>query len=90
LPRPLPLFFPPWLSLLTVAHARRAASLPLTPRFLYPRSIFVALRFCFDVYVFLLPRGIKVLFVVLHTKRISPRWRMENLKECRGLEPQAR
>ena len=34
LPRPLPLFFPPWLSLFTVAHARRDASFLLTPRFL--------------------------------------------------------
>jgi hypothetical protein len=33
-PRPEPLFFPPPLSLLTVAHARRAASLPDAPRFL--------------------------------------------------------
>jgi hypothetical protein len=33
-PRPLPLFFPPRLSLFTVAQARRDASFLLTPRFL--------------------------------------------------------
>jgi hypothetical protein len=33
LPRPEPLFFPPPVSLLTVAHARRSASLRPTPRF---------------------------------------------------------
>ena len=33
LPRPDPLFLPPPVSLLTVAHARRAASLEPTPRF---------------------------------------------------------
>ncbi len=33
LPRPEPLCLPPPLSLLTVAHARRAASLRETPRF---------------------------------------------------------
>jgi hypothetical protein len=32
LPRPLPLFFPPPVSLLTVAHARRSASASGTPR----------------------------------------------------------
>jgi hypothetical protein len=32
-PRPLPDFLPPPDSLLTVAQARRAASLPETPRF---------------------------------------------------------
>src|SRR2546421_13106142 len=58
-PRPPPPFLrPPLSDLLTVAHARRAASLLLTPRFLYPRSIFDAFRFCFRVYFFLLPRAI--------------------------------
>jgi hypothetical protein len=33
LPRPEPLFFPPPVSLFTVAQARRAASRPETPRF---------------------------------------------------------
>jgi hypothetical protein len=33
LPRPEPLFFPPPVSLFTVAQARRAASPPETPRF---------------------------------------------------------
>jgi hypothetical protein len=33
LPRPEPLFFPPPVSLFTVAQARRAASRPDTPRF---------------------------------------------------------
>src|SRR6478609_8442796 len=32
LPRPEPLFFPPPVSLLTVAHARRSASFSATPR----------------------------------------------------------
>jgi hypothetical protein len=33
LPRPEPLFFPPPVSLFTVAQARRSASFPETPRF---------------------------------------------------------
>ncbi|HYC31900.1 MAG TPA: hypothetical protein VEB59_06385 [Gemmatimonadales bacterium] len=39
LPRPDPLFFPPLVSLLTVAHARRAASPRETPRSSYPSSM---------------------------------------------------
>src|SRR4029453_7258367 len=53
LPRPPPPFLrPPRSDLLTVAHARRSASLLLTPRFLYPLSILDAFRFCLDVYFF--------------------------------------
>jgi len=38
-PRPLPDFFPPPVSLFTVAHARRSASFVPTPRFSYPSSM---------------------------------------------------
>jgi hypothetical protein len=48
-PRPDPLFFPPPVSLLTVAHARRAASFRDTPRLSYPSSMCSAWRFCLDV-----------------------------------------
>ena len=48
LPRPDPLFFPPPVSLLTVAHARRSASLRETPRSSYPSSMCRACRFCLD------------------------------------------
>lgn len=44
--RPEPLFFPPPVSLFTVAQARRAASLLDTPRFSYPSSMCLACRFC--------------------------------------------
>src|SRR5256714_10647502 len=57
LPRPLPDFFPPPLVLFTVAHARDSASLVPTPRFLYPSSIFSAVRFWRLVYLLLLPLG---------------------------------
>src|SRR5438132_13642619 len=54
-PRPPPPFLrPPLSDLFTVAHARRSASLLLTPRFLYPLSIFDAFRFYFDYYFFFL------------------------------------
>jgi hypothetical protein len=55
---PDPPFFPPPSCLLTVAHARRSASLSDTPRFSYPSSICSALRFCFAVYFDLSPCGI--------------------------------
>jgi len=45
-PRPDPLFFPPPVSLFTVAQARRSASRRETPRFSYPSSICSAWRFC--------------------------------------------
>src|SRR5689334_10435446 len=45
-PRPCPLFFPPPVSLLTVAQARRSASPLDTPRFSYPSSMCSAWRFC--------------------------------------------
>jgi hypothetical protein len=45
-PRPDPLFFPPPVSLFTVAQARRSASFRETPRFSYPSSICSAWRFC--------------------------------------------
>jgi hypothetical protein len=46
LPRPEPLFFPPPVSLFTVAQARRPASRRETPRSSYPSSICSAWRFC--------------------------------------------
>jgi hypothetical protein len=49
LPRPDPLFFPPPVSLFTVAQARRSASPRDTPRFSYPSSICSAWRFCLFV-----------------------------------------
>src|SRR5207249_11535999 len=52
---PPPCLRPPLSDLFTVAQARRSASLLLTPRFLYPLSIFAAFRFCFAVYFFLFP-----------------------------------
>jgi hypothetical protein len=45
-PRPDPLFFPPPVSLFTVAQARRSASFRDAPRFSYPSSICSAWRFC--------------------------------------------
>src|SRR4030095_4733096 len=45
-PRPEPLFFPPPLDLLTVAHARAFAVFFETPFFSYPFSMCSALRFC--------------------------------------------
>jgi len=45
-PRPEPLFFPPPVSLFTVAQARRPASLRDTPLFSYPSSMCSAWRFC--------------------------------------------
>ena len=48
-PRPEPLFFPPPVSLFTVAQARRSASSRPTPRFSYPSSMCSAWRFCLDV-----------------------------------------
>src|SRR5262245_57511062 len=42
LPRPEPLFFPPPVLLLTVAHARRSASSFGIPRSSYPSSIWSA------------------------------------------------
>jgi hypothetical protein len=45
-PRPEPLFFPPPVSLFTVAQARRSASFRDAPRFSYPSSICSAWRFC--------------------------------------------
>jgi hypothetical protein len=48
-PRPDPLFFPPPVSLFTVAQARRSASLRDAPRFSYPSSMCSAWRFCFLV-----------------------------------------
>ena len=59
-PRPDPLFFPPPVSLFTVAQARRSASRRETPRFSYPSSICSAWRFCLLVYEDLSPRGIIV------------------------------
>jgi hypothetical protein len=56
-PRPLPERLPPPSSLLTVAHARRAASPELTPRPSYESSMCSARRFCLLVYLALLPRG---------------------------------
>src|SRR3954449_1749428 len=67
LPRPLPLFFPPPLDLLTVAQARALAVLLLVPRFLYPCAMCSAFRFCFDVYFFLLPCAISL----LHSKNAT-------------------
>jgi hypothetical protein len=49
LPLPEPLFFPPPVSLFTVAQARLSASRPDTPRFSYPSSICSAWRFCLFV-----------------------------------------
>src|SRR6516162_9528551 len=58
-PRPPPPFLrPPLSDLFTVAHARRSASLLLTPRFLWPFSMSWAFRFCLEVYFSLLPRAI--------------------------------
>src|SRR5213078_4627077 len=57
-PRPDPLFFPPPVSLFTVAQARRSASLLDVPRFSYPSSMCSALRFCLLEYFALLPRAI--------------------------------
>src|SRR6516162_7938230 len=57
---PPPLFRPPLSDLFTVAHARRSASLLLTPRFSQPFSMSWAFRFCLEVYFFLLPRGIRL------------------------------
>jgi hypothetical protein len=48
-PRPDPLSLPPWVSLLTVAQARRAASFEDVPRFSYPSSMCSARRFCLSV-----------------------------------------
>ena len=48
-PRPEPLFFPPPVSLFTVAQARRSASSRPTPRSSYPSSMCSAMRFCLDV-----------------------------------------
>jgi hypothetical protein len=48
-PRPAPLFFPPPVSLFTVAQARRSASSRPTPRSSYPSSMCSAMRFCLDV-----------------------------------------
>jgi len=48
-PRPEPLFFPPPVSLFTVAHARRSASFFGVPRFSYPFSMCSACRFCLSV-----------------------------------------
>jgi hypothetical protein len=45
-PRPDPLFFPPPVSLFTVAHARRSASFFPTPRLSYESSMCSACRFC--------------------------------------------
>ena len=39
-------FFPPPVSLFTVAHARAFAVFFLTPRFSYPFSMCAAWRFC--------------------------------------------
>lgn len=47
--RPEPDFFPPPVSLFTVAQARRAASCFDVPRFSYPCSICSAWRFCLSV-----------------------------------------
>jgi hypothetical protein len=48
-PLPEPLFFPPPVSLFTVAHARRSASRRDTPRSSYPSSMCRACRFCLFV-----------------------------------------
>src|SRR4051812_46344482 len=50
LPRPDPLFLPPPVSLLTVAHARCSATFFGVPRFSYPSSMCSACRFCLSVY----------------------------------------
>ena len=44
--RPEPLFFPPPDCLFTVAQARRSDSSFETPRFSYPSSMLLVLRFC--------------------------------------------
>jgi hypothetical protein len=56
-PRPEPDFFPPPLSLFTVAHARPSAVFVLTPRFSYPSAMCSAFRFCLSVYFDFSPRG---------------------------------
>jgi hypothetical protein len=48
----------PPVSLFTVAHAIRAAVFELFPLFFAPSSMWDAWRFCLDVYLVLLPRGI--------------------------------
>jgi hypothetical protein len=57
LPRPLPLFLPPWSCLLTVAHAICAARFDDAPRFFALLSMWLAVRFCLGVYLDLLPLG---------------------------------
>jgi hypothetical protein len=57
LPLPDPLFLPPPDILLTVAQARRSASLSPTPRSLYPFSMCSAWRSCFPVYFVFSPLG---------------------------------
>jgi hypothetical protein len=53
-----PFFSPPPVSLLTVAQALRAASFSPSPRSSYPSSMCSAIRFCFSVYLSLLPLAI--------------------------------
>src|SRR5262245_60967036 len=61
LPRPPPLFSPPPDSLLTVAQARRFASLLLVSRFSQPSAMCSASRFCLPLYFDLLPRAVEIL-----------------------------
>jgi hypothetical protein len=75
LPRPLPLFLPPPVSLFTVAQPICAARFTDAPRALALSSMCFAIRFCFVVYFALLPVGISNLRVA--TLRTACLRRME-------------